>query len=228
MLSIIMPVLNEAAIVEETLGRLEPLRARGAEAIVVDGGSGDGTPEIAAPLADRVVTAPAGRARQMNEGARAATGDVLLFLHADTVLPDKADRLIEIALKECGRQWGRFDVRIVGRSRWLPVVAAMMNWRSWLSGIATGDQAIFVRRAAFEAVGGFPEIPLMEDIAISGALKRFGRPARIRERATTSGRRWDENGLAETIVLMWRLRLAYYFGADPGRLAARYGHGRRD
>jgi rSAM/selenodomain-associated transferase 2 len=227
MLSIIVPVLNEAAIVEEALARLEPLRARGAEVIVVDGGSGDGTPELVAQLADRVVTAPAGRARQMNDGAQSAKGDVLLFLHADTMLPDKADRLIDKALKG-GRQWGRFDVRLDGRSRWLPLVAAMMNWRSWLSGIATGDQAIFVRREAFEAVGGFPDIPLMEDIAISGALKRFGRPARIRERVTTSGRRWDENGLAETILLMWRLRLGYYFGADPGRLAARYGYGRRD
>jgi rSAM/selenodomain-associated transferase 2 len=227
MLSIIVPVLNEAAIVEEALARLEPLRARGAEVIVVDGGSGDGTPGLVAQLADRVVTAPAGRARQMNDGAQSAKGDVLLFLHADTMLPDKADRLIDKALKG-GRQWGRFDVRLDGRSRWLPLVAAMMNWRSWLSGIATGDQAIFVRREAFEAVGGFPDIPLMEDIAISGALKRFGRPARIRERVTTSGRRWDENGLAETILLMWRLRLAFYFGADPGRLAARYGYGRRD
>jgi rSAM/selenodomain-associated transferase 2 len=227
MLSIVVPVLNEAAIVEEALARLESLRARGAEVIVVDGGSGDGTPELVAQLADRVVTAPAGRARQMNDGAQSAKGDVLLFLHADTMLPDKADRLIDKALKG-GRQWGRFDVRLDGRSRWLPLVAAMMNWRSWLSGIATGDQAIFVRREAFEAVGGFPDIPLMEDIAISGALKRFGRPARIRERVTTSGRRWDENGLAETILLMWRLRLAFYFGADPGRLAARYGYGRRD
>lgn len=227
MLSLIVPVLNEAAVLREALARLEPLRARGAEVVVADGGSGDGTPDLAAPLVDRVVTAPAGRARQMNQGARSAKGDVLLFLHADTTLPDNADRLIDEALKG-GRQWGRFDVRIDGRSRWLPLVAAMMNWRSWLSGIATGDQAIFVRREAFEAVGGFPDIPLMEDIAVSGALKRFCRPARIRERVTTSGRRWDENGLAETILLMWRLRLAYYFGADPGRLAARYGYGRGD
>ena len=228
MLSIVVPVLNEAAIVEAALGRLQPLRARGAEVIVVDGGSGDGTPERAAPLADRLAAAPPGRARQMNGGAALAQGDVLLFLHADTILPDGADRLIAGALVERGRAWGRFDVRIDGRNPGLRLVAAMMNWRSWLSGIATGDQAIFVRRHAFEAVGGFPDIPLMEDIALSGALKRFGRPARIRRRVTTSGRRWDENGLARTILLMWRLRLAFYFGADPARLAARYGYGRYD
>lgn len=228
MLSIVIPVLNEAGIVGAALARLAPLRQRGAEVIVVDGGSGDGTVEVAAPLANQVVTAPRGRAVQMNTGAALAKGDVLLFLHADTVLPDGADRLIEAALDGGKRAWGRFDVRIEGRNQALGFVAAMMNWRSWLSGIATGDQAIFVRRAAFEAVGGFPPIPLMEDIAISGALKRFGRPARVRERVTTSGRRWDENGLAQTILLMWRLRLAFYFGADPARLAARYGYGRHD
>ncbi|HEX2255351.1 MAG TPA: TIGR04283 family arsenosugar biosynthesis glycosyltransferase [Afifellaceae bacterium] len=228
MLSIILPVLNEEAIVEQALERLAPLRERGAEVIVVDGGSGDSTPRLAEPLADRVAAAPPGRASQMNTGAELARGDVLLFLHADTILPDAADRLIAAALGERSRAWGRFDVRIAGRNPGLRPVAAMMNWRSWLSGIATGDQAIFVRRDAFAAVGGFPPIPLMEDIAISGALKRCGRPGRIRERVTTSGRRWEENGLAKTILLMWRLRLAFYFGADPARLAARYGYGRHN
>lgn len=221
-----MPVLNEAGIIEEALGRLAPLRERGVEVIVVDGGSGDGTAELAAPLADRVVAAPPGRAVQMNEGAALANGDVLLFLHADTVLPENADRLIAEALAD-RRIWGRFDVRIDGRHPGLRLVAAMMNLRSRLSGIATGDQAIFVRRATFEAVGGFPPIPLMEDIALSGALKRLRWPARIKEPVTTSGRRWDENGLARTILLMWRLRLAYALGGDAASLAVRYGYGRR-
>jgi rSAM/selenodomain-associated transferase 2 len=225
MLSIVMPVLNEAGLIERALERLRPLRGRGAEAIVVDGGSGDGTAALAAPLADRVAAAPPVRAVQMNAGARLARGEVLLFLHADTILPDGADRLIAAALAGPRRVWGRFDVRIEGRHPALRLVAATMNRRSRLTGIATGDQAIFVRRAVFEAVGGYPAIPLMEDIALSRALKRLGRPACLTARVTTSGRRWDENGLGRTILLMWRLRLAYYFGADPAGLAARYGYG---
>lgn len=225
MLSIIVPVLNEAAIIKEALARLEPLRERGAEVIIVDGGSGDGTPELAQPLADRVAAAPPGRARQMNEGAATARGDVLLFLHADTMLPEAADRLVAEALADPRRAWGRFDVQIAGRQRALALVATMMNWRSRLSGIATGDQAIFVRRAAFAAVGGFPDIPLMEDIALSRALKRLSRPSCIGSQVTTSGRRWEQQGVARTILLMWRLRLAYSFGADPAKLASRYGYG---
>ena len=224
MLSIVMPVLNEAVIIEEALARLALLRARGAEVIVADGGSGDATPRLAAPLADKVVAAPKGRARQMNQGAALAKGEVLLFLHADTALPDGADRLVAAALADPCRLWGRFDVAIAGRHPALGSIAATMNWRSRLTGIATGDQAIFVRRAAFEAVGGFPDIPLMEDIAISRALKRLGRPACLSARVTTSGRRWEEGGLVRTVLLMWRLRLAFFLGADPARLAFRYGY----
>lgn len=219
-LTIVVPVLNEAERIEGHLRALEPMRSRGVEIIVVDGASTDATRRLAAPYADRVLDAPRGRATQMNAGARIARGDALLFLHADTALPDAADRLVLGALERA--PWGRFDVRIEARHRLLAVVARMMNLRSRLSGIATGDQAIFVRRPVFEAIGGFPQIPLMEDIALSSLLKRVGRPACLRERVATSGRRWERGGVARTIVLMWRLRFAYWLGADPAELGRRY------
>ena len=221
-LSVIVPVLDEAACIEACLAPLQDMRSRGTQVLVVDGGSRDATRELASPLADRVIDAPRGRARQMNAGAGAASGDVLLFLHADTVLPAAADGAIAGAL-ERGARWGRFDVTIAGADRLLAVVAAMMNVRSRLTGIATGDQAIFVRRDDFRAAGGFPDIALMEDVALSKALKRRSRPACLRERVTTSARRWKRHGTLTTIVLMWELRLAYAFGADPARLARRYG-----
>jgi rSAM/selenodomain-associated transferase 2 len=220
-LTIVVPVLDEAAIIIGALQALAPLRAGGAEVIVVDGGSGDGTPQLARPLADRVIAAAHGRGATMNAGAALGTGDALLFLHADTRLPDDAGRLIAAALA-C-RAWGRFDLRIAGRHPLLAVVARMINWRSRLTGIATGDQAIFVTHEAFSAVGGFPDLPLMEDIALSRKLKRLGRPACIATPVITSGRRWEHHGVLRTIVLMWRLRLAYYLGVEPARLALRYG-----
>ncbi|MGZ8309779.1 MAG: TIGR04283 family arsenosugar biosynthesis glycosyltransferase [Rhodoplanes sp.] len=223
-LSIIIPVLDEEAEIAHVLAALAPLRSRGVETIVVDGGSRDRTVALAAPLADRVITAPRGRAVQMNAGAVAATGDVLLFLHADTRLPAEADRLVLDGLARSGRQWGRFDVRISGRHPLLRVVAALMNIRSRLTGIATGDQAMFVRRDLFERVGGFPAIPLMEDVAFSRAAKRVGEPLCLSPRAITSGRRWEQRGVMRTILLMWRLRLAYSLGAAPARLAHLYGY----
>ena len=228
MLSIIIPVLDEATDIVAALTRLSPCRERGVEVIVADGGSRDGTMELARPHADRFIAAPRGRAAQMNAGAAQASGDVLLFLHADTVLPPDADRLILDGLARSATVWGRFDVRIDGRSPLLPVVAALMNARSRATGITTGDQAIFVTRATFVACGGYPDIALMEDIALSRRLKKFGRPLCLRERVITSGRRWDQNGVVATVLLMWRLRLAYYFGADPKALARRYGYVPRD
>lgn len=225
-LSIILPVLNEAAGLAATLQALVPLRAAGAEIIVVDGGSSDDTVSLAGPHADQVLNAPRGRALQMNAGAAAARGEVLLFLHADTRLPAQADVLIARAIA-AGCQWGRFDVRIAGKSAWLPMVATMMNWRSRLSGIATGDQALFVTCQAFLDCGGFPAIALMEDIALSRRLLSSGRPACLTARVTTSGRRWEERGVWRTIFLMWRLRLRYFFGADPQQLVQDYGHARR-
>jgi rSAM/selenodomain-associated transferase 2 len=220
-LTIVVPVLDEAAIIIGALRALEPLRARGAEIIVVDGGSRDGTPRLAAPFADRVIAAPRGRGAPMNAAAALGTGDSLLFLHADTALPEDADGLIAAALSR--RAWGRFDLRIAGRHPFLGVIARMINWRSRLTGIATGDQAIFVTRQTFAAVGGFPDLPLMEDIAMSRRLKRLSRPYCIAVPVVTSGRRWEHHGVWRTIVLMWRLRLAYYLGVAPARLALRYG-----
>lgn len=221
-LSIIVPALDEAACIVGTLQSLQPLRARGHELIVADGGSADGTPALAAGLADRVLAAPRGRAAQMNGGAAAARGDALLFLHADTRLPAGADRLVREALAGANRCWGRFDVRIEGRSPLLAVVAFCMNWRSRLTGIATGDQAIFAARAAFARAGGFPEIALMEDIGFSKRMKKLSRPACLFAAARTSGRRWERHGILRTILLMWRLRLAYFLGARPEELARRY------
>ena len=223
-LSIIVPVLDEEARIGAALAALAPLRARGAEVIVADGGSRDRTVEIARALADRVITAPRGRGAQMNAGAAASTGDVLLFLHADTMLPPQADVLILNGLQDATRQWGRFDVRIEGRSPLLNVIAGFMNWRSLATGIATGDQAIFVTRAAFDTAGRCPDIPLMEDIALSKRLKRVSRPLCLTARVIVSGRRFDERGAIRMILLMWRLRLEYWLGVSPAVLARRYGY----
>ena len=216
-LAVVIPTLDEAGRIRASLEALAPLRARGHEVIVVDGGSSDATVELARPLADQVLTSAKGRATQMNAGARAARADALVFLHADTRLPEGADALVLEALK--AHAWGRFDVRIAGTHPLLGLVAGAMNLRSRLTGIATGDQAIFVRRDAF---AGFPEIALMEDIAFSRAMKRAGRPACLRERVTTSGRRWEARGVVRTIFLMWRLRLLYALGVAPQRLARDY------
>ena len=222
MLSIVVPVLNEAAEIETTLQALAPLRTRGCEVIVVDGGSADDTLALAKSLADRTIAAPRGRASQMNAGGATAKGDVLLFLHADTRLPENADALVIDALSRSRRAWGRFDVRFTKGA--LPLIAWTMNVRSRLTGIATGDQAMFVTRKAFESVGGFPEIALMEDIALSARLKRISRSACVSARVTTSPRRWQKHGTVRTILLMWRLRFAYFFGAPPEALARAYRH----
>jgi rSAM/selenodomain-associated transferase 2 len=221
-LSIIVPCLNEAAGIVETLEALQALRRRGAEVVLVDGGSSDDSVARGEPWVDRVLTAPRGRAAQMNAGAAQARGEILLFLHADSRLPDAADGLIVDSLRRSRKSWGRFDVRIAGRHPLLRVVEAMMNARSRFTGIATGDQGMFVTRSLFDAAGGFPEIALMEDVEMSRRLKRYGKPLCVRHRITTSARRWERHGVLRTILLMWRLRFAYWLGADPNRLAASY------
>lgn len=227
-LSIIVPVLDEEAGIGPALAALALFRERGAELIVADGGSRDRTVEIARPLADMVVTTPCGRGVQMNAGAAAASGDVLLFLHADTTLPDDADGLILEGLRDSVWKWGRFDIRIDGGGPLLALIGPMMNWRSLATGIATGDQAMFATRTAFAAAGGFPDIALMEDIALSKRLKRISRPLCLAAPAVTSGRRWQKLGVVRTVLLMWRLRLAYWLGAEPASLARRYGYVPRD
>lgn len=220
--SIIVPALNEAAGIGETLAALAPLRSAGHELILADGGSSDGTIPVAAPLVDRVVEAPRGRASQMNAGASVARGEVLLFLHADTRLPMAAARLVLDGLARERRCWGRFDVRLSGRHPLLRLVERLMNLRSRITAVATGDQGIFVERLLFERLGGYLEIPLMEDVELSKRLRRHGPPLCLREPLITSSRRWESRGVVRTILLMWRLRLAYALGADPAVLADRY------
>jgi rSAM/selenodomain-associated transferase 2 len=224
-LSIIMPVLNEGAGLAARLEALQPLRRDGCELIIADGGSTDDSQAIARTRADCVLVTERGRAQQMNAGARSAQGDILWFLHADTYPPPAAPGLIRAALQDPNRHWGRFDVCLSGVDPPLRMVETLMNFRSRLTGIATGDQGIFVHRAAFERIGGYPPIALMEDVALSRRLKRIGRPVCLRERVITSSRRWEQHGVWHTILLMWWLRSAYFLGADPAWLVRRYdGH----
>jgi len=225
-ISIVMPVLNEAPVIEQALRALQTLRASGHELIVVDGGSSDDSARLAASLADRVLNSERGRANQMNHGARAARGAVLLFLHADASLPERAAQLMLEEMARTGRHWGRFDIRI-DSTRWvLRIVGALMNLRSRLTGICTGDQAIFVSRELFLGAGGFPPIALMEDIALSRKLRRVSAPLCLAAAVRTSARRWERDGTVRTILLMWWLRLRYFFGASPSHLARIYD-GRR-
>lgn len=221
-ISIIIPALNEAAEIIRILKPLQGLREAGHEVIVVDGESSDSTMSLARPFADHVLLAQRGRGAQMNAGAPVARGDVLLFLHADTLLPEDAVNAIFTGLSQSCRSWGRFNVRLSGRSVFFRLIEWSMNWRSRLTGIATGDQALFVRPEVFAAVGGFPSIPLMEDIALSQRLKKHGWPVCLTSVVVTSSRYWEDRGIVRTILLMWSLRLAYFFGVSPERLAKVY------
>ena len=223
-ISIILPVLNEAAHIAAGLEALQPLRDQHCELIVVDGGSRDQTVALAEPLADRGILSSKGRASQMNVGVQHASNPILWFLHVDSQPPPAAANLIRAALSDPRRHWGRFDVRLSGCRSGLRVVETLMNVRSRITGIATGDQGIFVRREQFEQIGGYPPIALMEDIALSRLLKRHSWPVCLRQPLITSSRRWERDGIARTILLMWRLRLAYFLGADPERLARIYYH----
>lgn len=222
LLSIIIPTLNEKDIIVETLETLRALRELGHEVIVVDGGSLDNTYGLAAHLADHVLLTDEGRALQMSAGVEYATNDILLFLHADSSLPEKANDLIIKGLEESGRRWGRFDVHLSGKAWLLRVVERFMNWRSCLTGISTGDQAIFVQRSLYMEVGGFPDIPLMEDVALSRRLKRVSKPLCLKTPVITSSRRWEAYGIVRTIIKMWGLRLAYALGVSPETLKKYY------
>ncbi|MGD9602601.1 MAG: TIGR04283 family arsenosugar biosynthesis glycosyltransferase [Gammaproteobacteria bacterium] len=225
-ISIIVPALNEAAGLARNLAPLQAWRAHGDEVLLVDGGSTDGTPAIAAPSVDAVLASPPGRARQMNAGARASRGHLLLFLHADTTLPSEARALLARFARPDWRGWGRFDVRLSGRHPLLRVVERAMNVRSRVTGIATGDQAIFVSRALFDTVGGYPDQPLMEDVELSARLRARAWPECVRAPVMTSSRRWEVDGIVRTIVRMWWFRWQYFRGADVAALAARYRHTR--
>jgi rSAM/selenodomain-associated transferase 2 len=224
-LSVIVPMLNESTVLPELLTHLMPMQCDGHEVLLVDGGSQDNSAALALVAGFTVIESAPGRSMQMNAGAGQARGDVLLFLHADTRLPADATVLVANAVSGVAGPavaWGRFDVRIDGESPWLKVVARMMNLRSRLTGIATGDQAIFVCRSVFNACGGFPAQALMEDIELSRRLKRFSAPACLKAQVITSGRRWESRGVWRTIWLMWRLRFAYWLGASPDSIAKAY------
>lgn len=221
-ISIIIPVLNEALALPALLRQLQPLRLRGHEVIVVDGGSEDGTPELVQEHCDQVIHAPRGRAVQMARGLEAACGSILWFLHADVLPPDNADRLMIAALSHSGRGWGRFDVTLQGRHPLLRLIGRMMNLRSRITGIATGDQGIFVLRPLLEQIGGMPLLPLMEDIELSKLLKASCKPLFIDDCITVSSRRWRNGGIVRTMLLMWYLRLLYAVGVSPARLARLY------
>ncbi len=222
--SIIIPTLNEAEGITDLLLTLQALRTH-CQIIIADGGSTDNTQNDSAALVDQFICSNKGRAVQMNTGASYATGEILVFLHADTYLPEQALELIQQGII-AGELWGRFDMQLLGQHSMLNIIALMMNWRSRLTGIATGDQVIFVKRSIFQQLGGFPEIALMEDIAISKQLKKLARPYCITAKVKSSARRWEYFGVWRTIFLMWIMRLRYFFGASPDDLARLYRLGK--
>lgn len=219
-ISVIIPTLNEEESVATTIAAAR--RATDCELILVDGGSTDRTVELARDRVDRILSARRGRAAQMNAGAAAVSGDVLLFLHADTILPAAYDAAIAAKMADPRVVGGRFDLTLLPGSPLLWLTGELINLRSRLSKIATGDQAIFVRRTVFEEIGGYEDIPLMEDVALTRVLKRRGRIACLRQRVVTSSRRWQRNGVVRTIALMWTLRALYFFGVPPSRLRRAY------
>lgn len=221
-ISIVVPVLNEASSLEGFLRPLYESCAKDCEILVVDGGSGDNSVQIAEKYSHKVIASRPGRARQMNMGADHASGTILLFLHADTVLPANFQNLIIDEMQKKNKSWGRFDVNLSGKQFMFRVIETLMNFRSSVTGIATGDQAIFIRKSLFDLVDGFSEIPLMEDIEMCKKLKKKDSPLCLKQRVVTSSRRWEENGIWRTIILMWQLRLAYYLGKDPVLLKSKY------
>ncbi len=222
LVSIIIPALNEEASIKKLLQQLQPYRKQGHEVMVVDGGSRDRTVSISKSLADKVISSEAGRAVQMNKGAEQATAEVLWFLHADTVVPDNGIEKIQFSLNQSQANWGRFNIRLSGSQFLFRLIEKMMNLRSCITGIVTGDQGIFVKKTVFNEVNGFSNLPLMEDIDLSKKLKRYSSPVCVTEKLTTSSRRWEKNGILTTVLLMWRLRFLYWLGVSADKLARQY------
>jgi rSAM/selenodomain-associated transferase 2 len=220
-ISIIIPVLNEELNLPDVLNNLQSFRSKGHEVVIVDGGSSDNSLMLAQQGADIVIVSKAGRALQMNSGAAVATGSILLFLHCDTILPDNALKIIADNY-QAENYWGRFDVRLSSNKFVFRLIERLMNLRSRLTSIATGDQAIFIERKLFNQLGGFPEIALMEDISISGLLRKLSPPVCLKQKVITSSRRWENNGVVATVLLMWKLRLFYFFGVSADNLSRKY------
>lgn len=222
LISVIVPVLNEAQSIEGTLAQWQARRGADIELIVVDGGSTDESVKYASSLADKVLVTEAGRARQMNYGAKNANGHCLLFLHADTMMPSQAYQAFLQVSKRSKNHWGFFLVTLNNSSRVFRVIETLMNWRSRITAVATGDQCIFVSRSLFENLDGYQDILLMEDVEITKRLRTISKPIIVSERVSTSTRRWEHNGVLSTVLKMWRLRLAYFFGASPEKLHRQY------
>lgn len=230
--SIVVPILNEADNLPHLFANIACLNPAPQQVILVDGGSMDKSIGVAQNLIKdlelnnklgidwQIIESSAGRATQMNGGARLAIGDILLFLHADTQLPSQA--ILGVVNAMGTAEWGRFDVRLDSRQPMLWIVSQMINWRSKLSRIATGDQAIFIKRELFEQVGGYPDQALMEDIEICKKLKTIAKPACLKSKVVTSARRWQQHGTWRTIILMWQLRFDYWRGVSADNIKARY------
>lgn len=221
-ISIIIPVLNEESSIKNLLQQLQLYRKQGHEVIVVDGGSHDETIIAAKSLADKVIQSDAGRSLQMNAGAAQATGDILWFLHADSVIYENALDKIQFHIQEQNKSWGRFNIKLSGSHFMFRIIEKLINLRSCLSGIATGDQGIFVKRNLFEQVGGYSALPLMEDINLSKKLKKVSAPVCVKVILITSSRRWEQKGILRTVLLMWRLRFLYWLGVSADKLAIQY------
>ena len=221
-ISIIIPTLNEEIAIESLLQQLQPYRQQGHEVVVVDGGSKDKTIAMAESLADKVIQSEAGRTTQMNAGAEKGSGDVFWFLHADSIIYENAINNIQFYLNEKNKDWGRFNVKLSGSHFMFRIIERMMNLRSCISGIATGDQGIFVKRTIFEQVGGYPAQPLMEDIELSKKLKKISPSVCVKNVIITSSRRWEQKGILRTVLLMWRLRFLYWLGVSADKLAGQY------
>ncbi len=222
--SIIIPVFNEADNIQNCLFSIKKQKYP-CEIIIVDGGSTDKTLEIARPFADKTIHSDKGRATQMNKGAQYASGDILLFLHADTLLPNNALELLSQIFKQQSNAWGRFNIELAGQAIILKIIALMMNWRSCFTGIATGDQVIFINKTLFGSVGGYPEIALMEDISLSSTLIKLSRPHCLNATVISSGRLWEQHGMVKTILLMWSMRLRFFLGENPEILRTLYAKG---
>lgn len=219
-ISIIIPTLNEEDVIQTLLQQLQTYRQQGHEVIVVDGGSHDNTRSVADSLSDKVISSEAGRALQMNNGATQSRHEILWFLHADTLIPENAIEQIQQALNKS--DWGRFNVKLSGSHILFRIIETMMNVRSCVSGIATGDQGIFVKRKVFGQVNEYSNIPLMEDVDLSRKLKKLSKPVCLKYTLITSSRRWEKNGISSTILLMWKLRFLYWVGVSPEHLARQY------
>jgi len=219
-ISIIIPALNEEDSIKPLLQQLQKIREQGHEVIVVDGGSADKTVSLSELLADKVIASSAGRAIQMNKGASGSKNDILWFLHADSLIPEDAIKHIQQALNN--KPWGRFNIHLSGKNIVFRIIGSMMNLRSCLTGMVTGDQGIFIDKLLFNKTGGFPNIPLMEDIAMSKNLNKISRPACVKVKLITSGRRWEKNGILSTVFLMWKLRFLFWIGVSADKIALQY------